>query len=236
MNLQLQCRVILIAGGDNDAGEAIVQTLAEEQAIPCILHNDEENGKRLVDKLRSLRSEANFFPVDLSDPEACEAIVQLIAGRLGRIDGIVNNTGPDDGVGLAKGDHHRFLQSLRNHVGHYYSISRAGLPALKRSGGSIVNIISKTAFTGGGNTSCSAAANGARSGLVTGLAEELKPYHIRVNGIVVADGKAPLGKRCTTAREVANMAAFLLSPVSAAITRQTIFVDGGYVHLDRSIR
>lgn len=236
MNLQLQCRVILVAGSASGIGEAIVQTLAAEQAIPCILHNDEENGKRLVAQLRSIRSEAHFFPVELPDAEACEEVVQLIAARLGRIDGIVNNTGPDDGVGLAQGEHHRFLQSLHNHVGHYYSISRAGLPALKRAGGSIVNIISKTAFTGGGNTSGSAAANGARSGLVTGLAEELKPYHIRVNGIVVADGKVPLGKRCTTSREVADMAAFLLSPVSAAINRQTIFVDGGYVHLDRSIR
>ncbi|QEC42602.1 SDR family NAD(P)-dependent oxidoreductase [Pseudobacter ginsenosidimutans] len=236
MNLQLQSQVILVTGGAGGIGEAIVQTLAAERAIPCVLDRNEENGERLVQRLLSLRSEAYFFPLELSDPEACEYTVHQIVARIGRIDGIVNNAGVNDDIGLAKGDHHRFLQSLENNVGHYYSISRAALPALKRTGGNIVNIISKTAFTGQGNTSGYAAANGARSGLVTGLADELKPYQIRVNGIVVADTQAPLGKRCTSPREVANMTAFLLSSVSAAINRQTIFVDGGYVHLDRSIR
>lgn len=236
MNLQLQSRVVLVTGGASGIGEAIVQTLAAEQAIPCILDRDEEAGKRLVKRLRSLRSEAYFFPLELSDPDACEYTVQQVAASAGRIDGIVNNAGINDDVGLARGNHHRFLQSLHNHLGHCYSICRAGLPALKRFGGSIVNILSKTAFTGEGNASGYAAVNGARSGLVTGLADELKPYNIRVNGIVVAGCQAPLGRRCTSPREVANMTAFLLSPVAAAINRQTIFVDGGYVHLDRSIR
>lgn len=236
MNLQLQSRVILVTGGASGISEAIVQSLAAEKAIPCILGDDKENGKRLTEQLRPLRSEAYFFQLDLSDPEACEYTIHQVAAQLGRIDGIVNNAGIDDDTGLTKGDHHRFLQSLKNNVGHYYSISRAALPALKRSGGSIVNIISRTAFTGQGNTSGYTAVNCARSGLVAGLADEMKPCHIRVNGIVVAESRASLGKRCTTPHEVANMTAFLLSPVSAAINRQSIFVDGGYVHPGRSIR
>jgi NAD(P)-dependent dehydrogenase (short-subunit alcohol dehydrogenase family) len=88
---------------------------------------------------------------------------------------------------------------------------------------------------------------------------ELLPYGIRVNAIVPAEvmtplyrqwlntfpdpeekrqrlvGKIPLGKRMTTADEIAAMATFLISPRASHITGQHLFVDGGYVHLDRAI-
>jgi len=47
--------------------------------------------------------------------------------------------------------------------------------------------------------------------------------------------KIPLGKRMTTAEEIAAMAVFLLSSQAAHITGQHLFVDGGYVHLDRAL-
>jgi L-fucose dehydrogenase len=133
------------------------------------------------------------------------------------------------------------------------------LPALIESRGSIVNISSKTAETGQGNTSAYAAANGARNALTREWAVELLPYSIRVNAVVVAESwtplyeswiqtfpdpaaklksitdKIPLEKRMTTPREIASMVAFLLSGKSAHTTGQLIHVDGGYVHLDRAL-
>ncbi|MCX8520615.1 MAG: SDR family oxidoreductase, partial [Rhodoferax sp.] len=47
--------------------------------------------------------------------------------------------------------------------------------------------------------------------------------------------RIPLGKRMTTAGEIASMAVFLLSPVSSHTTGQWVFVDGGYTHLDRAL-
>ena len=133
------------------------------------------------------------------------------------------------------------------------------LPALKISKGSIVNIGSKTSFTGQGGTSGYAAANGGRNALTREWAVELLPYSIRVNAVIVAEcytplykkwiqtfsnpekklkeitQNIPLGNRMTTAQEIGDTVAFLLSERSSHTTGQLIFVDGGYSHLDRSL-
>ena len=179
--------------------------------------------------------------------------------KVGKIDGLVNNAGVNDGVGLASGDYEAFMASLHKNVVHYYLLAHYALPALKKSRGAIVNISSKTAETGQGNTSGYAAANGGRNALTREWAVELLKYGISVNAIVVAecwtplyekwvntlpDPKAkleaitkniPLENRLTTAEEIANMTAFLLSQRSSHTTGQLIHVDGGYVHLDRAL-
>jgi L-fucose dehydrogenase len=165
----------------------------------------------------------------------------------------------NDGVGLENGDYESFMKSLHRNVVHYYLLAHHALPELKKSCGPILNITSKTAETGQGNTSAYAAANGARNALTREWAVELLKYKIRVNAIVVAESWTPLyekwisslpdpvgtlkkinanipfEKRMTTVEEIASMAAFLLSPVSSHTTGQLIHVDGGYVHLDRAL-
>ena len=122
-----------------------------------------------------------------------------------------------------------------------------------------MNISSKTADTGQGGTSAYAAANGGRNALTREWAVELLKYGIRVNAIVVAEcwtplyekwintlpdpeeklraitANIPLGRRMTTAEEIASTAAFLLSERSSHTTGQLLYVDGGYVHLDRAL-
>jgi L-fucose dehydrogenase len=133
------------------------------------------------------------------------------------------------------------------------------LPHLKRARGSIVNIGSKTAVTGQGSTSGYASSKGAIMALTREWAVELLPYGIRVNTVIPAEvmtplyrswldtfpnpeqklelilSKIPLEKRMTTAEEIASMTVFLLSEKSSHTTGQHLFVDGGYVHLDRAL-
>jgi L-fucose dehydrogenase len=151
------------------------------------------------------------------------------------------------------------MESLHKNVVHYYLMAHHALPELIKSKGSIVNITSKTAETGQGNTSAYAAANGGRNALTREWAVELLKYGIRVNAVVVAEcytplyerwlktlanpeeklkeitSKIPLENRMTTAEEIAAMVAFLLSGRSSHTTGQIIHVDGGYVHLDRAL-
>jgi L-fucose dehydrogenase len=171
----------------------------------------------------------------------------------------VNNAGINDGVGLESGSYEGFMQSLHRNVVHYYLIAHHALPYLKKSKGPIVNITSKTAETGQGNTSGYAAANGGRNALTREWAVELLPYSIRVNAVVVSESWTPLyeswintfadketklasivqgiplEKRMTTPEEIAQMVTFLLSEKSSHTTGQLIHVDGGYVHLDRAL-
>ena len=214
---------------------------------------------KVVESIRQSGAEAFQVVAELTEPAACENAVKTIESHFGKIDGLVNNAGVNDSVNLEKGSYEKFMSSLHKNVIHYYLVAHHALPALKKSKGAIVNIGSKTAETGQGSTSAYAAANGGRNALTREWAVELLKYGIRVNAVIVAEcwtplyeswisqqpdpekklknivSKIPLENRMTTAEEIANMVAFLLSHKSSHTTGQLIHVDGGYVHLDRAL-
>ncbi|TDE10042.1 SDR family oxidoreductase [Dyadobacter psychrotolerans] len=259
MDLLLKDKVIIVTGGAKGIGRGIVEVLAKEGAIPVIVGRNEPDNLEAVDTLDTEGLKVYQVTGELSKPEECEKVVQEVLSLFGRIEGVVNNAGVNDGVGLESGNYEKFIQSLHSNLIHYYLIVHHALPALKESKGAILNIGSKTAETGQGGTSAYAAANGGRNALTREWAVELLPYGIRVNAIIVAEcytplyekwirtlpnpeeklasivSKIPLENRMTTAEEIANMTAFLLSPRSSHTTGQLIHVDGGYVHLDRAI-
>lgn len=240
MDLQLKDKYILVSGGSSGIGEAICAALAAEGAFPISVD----------------RNRGTYYTIvtDLSLPGMAEYVVQNCLKTFGRIDGLVNNAGTNDGVGLEHGDYERFISSVLSNAAHYELLTRACLGPLTETKGAVVNIISKVAFTGQGGTSGYAAANGMRVGLTEYFAEQLAPAGIRVNGIVVAECNTPqyqrwlhdkpaaalnkitavipLEHRLTSPKEIADTAVFLLSPLQPA-SGQLLFIDGGYVHLDR---
>lgn len=256
MDLQLKDKVIIVTGGAKGIGAGIVQVLAEEGAIPVIVgRNEKEN----IAALHEFAPAGFQVEAELTSPEACQRSVDAVMARFGRIDGLVNNAGVNDGVNLENGSYDAFMASLHKNLVHYYLMAHHALPALIKSRGAIVNIGSKTAETGQGGTSAYAAANGGRNALTREWAVELLKYGIRVNAVIVAEcytplyekwvktlpdpegtlrkitEKIPLGNRMTTAAEIAGMVAFLLSERSSHTTGQLLHVDGGYVHLDRAL-
>lgn len=259
MDLGLKDKVIIVTGGSKGIGAGIVKACAAEGAVPVIVGRDASEAQELQKDIQSRDGRCGVITVELSTAESCEQSVSKTISEFGQLDGLVNNAGRNDKVGLEEGNPTEYVASLQRNLVHYYSMAHYALPHLKRSRGSIVNIGSKTAVTGQGSTSGYASSKGAIMALTREWAVELLSYGIRVNTVIPAEvmtplyrswldtfpnpgkkldlilSKIPLEKRMTTAEEIAAMVVFLLSQKSTHTTGQHLFVDGGYVHLDRAL-
>lgn len=259
MNLNLKGKVIVVTGGSKGIGLGIVESLINEEAIPVIVTRNKQSVEEVLEVFKAKGIDMFYTLAELTDPEQCKNAIQDVVDKYGRIDGLVNNAGVNDGVGLESGDHEGFMMSLQRNLVHYYLMAHYALPELKKTKGSIVNIGSKTADTGQGGTSGYAASNGGRNALTREWAVELLPYSIRVNALIVAEcytplyekwistfpdkeerlaeitKNIPLENRMTSAEEIGDTVAFLLSDKSSHTTGQLLYVDGGYTHLDRAL-
>lgn len=260
MDLKLKNKVIVVTGGSKGIGGGIVSLLAREGAIPVIIGRNRPSILDAIANYTKEGFEVGHAFAELTDPKQCEQAVESIVQKYGRIEGLVNNAGVNDGIGLENGSYDAFMYSIKRNLAHYYYIAQLVLPELKIAKGAIVNIGSKTSLTGQGGTSGYAASNGGRNALTREWAVELLPFSVRVNCVIVAEcntpqyekwiksfenedeklavitEKIPLENRLTTTEEIANTVAFLLSECSSHTTGQLIHVDGGYTHLDRALK
>jgi L-fucose dehydrogenase len=249
--------VVIVTGGGAGIGGAISRALAAEGAVPVILARRQPEAG-FLQEIKVLQPRAGVILADLAKDEDCRRAVVEARDGFGRIDGLVNNAGTNDGVGLAAGPE-AFRASLDQNLLHYYILAHLLAEDLKAAKGAIVNISSKTAVTGQGSTSAYVAAKAAQLGLTREWAAALAPWGVRVNAVIPAEvmtpmyrnwldtlgnpaeqealitARIPLGQRMTTADEIASTVVFLLSDKAAHTTGQWVFVDGGYVHLDRAL-
>lgn len=257
MNLGLEHKVVIVTGGAKGIGEAITRGFAAEGAIPCIFGRNREEAAHLVAELQASGGRADSFQCELTDELAVRYAVAAVRTKYGRIDCVVNNAGVNDGVGL-RSPVTDFRASLEKNIVQCFVLVQAALDALIETRGTIVNIGTKCSLTGQGGTSGYVAAKGAMNGLTREWALDLAKHGIRVNCILPAEvltpqyerwiatrpdpaaslaaimATIPLGKRMTTAGEIAATVVFIASSRASHTTGQILCVDGGYVHLDRA--
>jgi len=257
MDLNLKDKVFIVTGGASGIGAAISRTLLDEGAVVAILGKSPMTAE-FEASLAASAARYLFIQVELSEDSACRSAVDQVVEKYSRIDGLVNNAGINDNIGLGAGKD-AFVASLERNLIHYYVMAHYCVPHLKLTRGSIVNVSSKTALTGQGNTSGYCASKGAQLSLTREWAAALLSDGVRVNAVIPAEvmtplyerwinsfdnaaaklaaitSKIPLGHRMTTAEEIAYMCVFLLSDASSHTTGQWVFVDGGYTHLDRAL-
>jgi len=234
MDLHLTNKVFIVTGGAKGIGAAICSSIAAEGAIVVIAGRKKEDNQAKVDEIVKAKGKATSIAVELSETAACKEVIDFTIKEFGRIDGLINNAGVNDGVGLESGNPEKFFQSLQKNLSHFYNLAHYALPYLKQTKGNI-------------------------NALTREWAVELLPYSIRVNTVIPAEvwtplyetwinslpnpkeklaqivSKIPFEKRFTTSEEIADMVVFLLSDRSSHTTGQIIYVDGGYTHLDRSL-
>lgn len=257
MDLGLTGKVVIVTGGASGIGAAVSDVLAEEGAVPVILARRPPDPAWLA-ALQARCPAAGWLAVELADDAACAAAVAAVRARWGRVDGLVNNAGANDSVGLAAGPA-AFRASLDRNLVHYYTLMHLLEGDLKATQGAVVNVSSKTALTGQGGTSAYVAAKAAELGLTREWAAALAPFGVRVNAVIPAEvmtplyarwletfddpaaalaritARIPLGHRMTTPREIADTVVFALSARAGHTTGQWLFPDGGYTHLDRAL-
>ena len=256
MDLQLKDKVFLVTGGSKGIGKAITLTLAEEGAIPVIFGRNPEEAAATLKTIQSHGGSGESIHVEMTDESTIVEGVRKVRDQFGRIDGVINNAGVNDGVGLESGTE-AFRQSLEKNLVQVYALVHHCREALISSKGVIVNIGTKVASTGQGGTSGYAASKGGMNGLTREWAVDLAAHGVRVNCVIPAEVMTPLyerwlntmedpeaekqkisktiplGQRFTTDQEIADTVAFVASPRSGHTTGQILYVDGGYVHLDR---
>ncbi len=259
MNLNLQGKVYIVTGGASGIGAAICKCIASEGGVVVIADKSRERSEALATEIRNFNQKAIAIETELTSEESCKQLIDTTVAKYNRIDGLVNNAGTNDGVGLEQGSVTCFQQSLQTNLVHYYTMAHYTLPHLKTTQGSIVNIGSKVSVTGQGKASGYAASKGGINALTREWAVELLPYHIRVNAVIPAEvdtpqysswleqqpdaeeklkrihSHIPFGNRFTQPDEIAATVVFLLSERSSHTTGQLLFVDGGYTHLDRML-
>jgi len=257
MNLNLQDKVVIVTGGAKGIGEGITRAFAREGAVACIFGRNPEEGRKLVDDCAALNQRVETYHVEMTDEAMVRDALAAVMEKHGRIDVIVNNAGGNDAVGLRHSPED-FRASLEKNIVQCFSLVHHALEHLIASKGNIVNIGSKCSVTGQGGTSGYAASKGAMNALTREWALDLGRHGIRVNCVIPAEVITPLyerwlaqapdpeaareqlnqsipfGRRTTTVDELADSVVFVASPLSSHTTGQLLFVDGGYVHLDRA--
>ena len=239
-------RVALVTGAGGAIGTAIAKRLAKDGFTIAVHYRasvDEAND--LVSALRDSGVEAAAFQADLTDAAAAAKLIEAVLARFNRLDVLVNNAGLlDDAVMAFMKDEQWHGVMDANLNGAFYLMRAAAMPMARARGGRIVNIASDAGRLGAAGRSNYAAAKAGLVGLTKSAALELASSNVQVNAVspgfveskmteVINDAKRKDLMRRIPARrfgqpeEIAELVAYLCSPLAAYLTGQEISIDGG---------
>jgi len=251
----LEEKIIIVTGGSRGIGRAIALRIAQEGGKLVLAARDPVNLAKVVAEIEGMGGTAIPFPTDLRLPEAPAALVDAALKHFGGVDIIVNNAGATrraefmelsdadwtDGFAL------KFLGAVR--------LTRAAWPHLKARNGSVLNIIGAGGRTPGPEFTIGGSVNGACLSFTKALADVGVRDGVQVNAInpgwvrtdrlraLLQSEAARLGgdiegaaqeiaRKANVVRlgepeDVANLAAFILSPQSRLLHGSLIDLDGG---------
>lgn len=257
MDLKLEGKVVLVTGGSDGLGAALVRTLAAEGArVAFCGRNDERlaSVEKSAEQVSANGGEAVAVKADVTSPADLAAFVDGAVQRWGRIDALVNNAGQSAGSPVESITDEAWDYDLDLKLRAAIRTVRLAVPHIRAAGGgSIVNVLAIAGKAPGAGSAPSSVSRAAGLALTKALSKELGPDNITVNAILIglvqsgqwrrraeAQGKdldevytqmnagASIPlRRIGAAEEFADLAAFLVSERARYISGVGINFDGG---------
>ena len=245
-------KVVVITGSTQGLGEAIARKMVAEQAAGVsISGRNVERGKALAEELTGLGTPTIFVRTELENPDECRNLIRQSVEHFGRLDGLVNSAGITTRGTLEESsvelwDHHMAV----NARAPFLTMQESVIIMQKQGwGGSIVNIITKSAHGGQPFLTPYSSSKGALATLTKNAAYSQRWHKIRVNGIMVgwmdtpaedaiqreahgaesdwletAESQSPMGKLAKP-DEIAELVVLLLSERGGVMTGSLIDYD-----------
>jgi NAD(P)-dependent dehydrogenase (short-subunit alcohol dehydrogenase family) len=245
----LRNQVLLITGGGTGLGKSMARRFAELGAAVAICGRRAEVARDAAEEIARETGAATFAQgCDVRDLGQVEALVEAAEARLGPITGLVNNAAGNFLAQTEKLSSNAFKTVVDIVLsGSFHSTLAVGRKLIERGqGGTILSIVTTYAWTGSAFVVPSACAKAGVLAMTRSLAAEWGRYRIRLNAIApgpfptegafsrlmppelaeATRNKIPL-RRFGEHQELADLAAYLMSPGSGYVNGEVVTIDGG---------
>jgi NAD(P)-dependent dehydrogenase (short-subunit alcohol dehydrogenase family) len=245
---KLQGRIALVTGASKGLGKAMALALADAGASVALVSRDVEKLNAVASEIQSNGGKAEVFKADVSDEASVSTLASEVAGRLGKVQILINNAGVNVRKNITDFTLDEWNFVIGTNLTAVFLMCRAFVPHMKGTGyGRILNMTSIMSHISLPGRAAYSSSKAGLLGMTKALALELAPEGVTVNGISPGPfatemnqvlmqnpeanqqflSKIPVG-RWGQVEDIGKLAVYLCADEASFITGTDILIDGGW--------